>query len=305
MDSITIGSRESDLALEQTRQVINKLKQLDSDYHFKVKKLTTRGDERLDLPLYRLSNQGVFTSDFEQSIKNGEIDCAVHSMKDLQVRMDPELTIAAVPSREDPREALISNGNLSLHELPPGAIVGTSSSRRITQIKAKRPDLTTKWIRGPVNARIEQLRKGDFDAIILAVAGLKRLDLAHLITEYLPLDSFLPAACQGALAIQCHAHNEKVKDLLKAIHDNDTALATQTEQSLIQVLDPYERAPIGCLATVESGVINLKAMLLTTDGQKTLFAKSQGREPDSVIQDVKNQLFEQGAEQVIAEFKDE
>lgn len=305
MDSITIGSRESDLALEQTRQVINKLKQLDSDYHFKVKKLTTRGDERLDLPLYRLSNQGVFTSDFEQSIKNGEIDCAVHSMKDLQVRMDPELTIAAVPPREDPREALISNGNLSLHELPPGAIVGTSSSRRITQIKAKRPDLTTKWIRGPIDSRIEQLRKGDFDAIILAVAGLKRLDLAHLITEYLPLDSFLPAACQGALAIQCHAHNEKVKDLLKAIHDNDTALATQTEQSLIQVLDPYERAPIGCLATVESGVIDLKAMLLTTDGQKTLFAKSQGREADSVIQDVKNQLFEQGAEQVIAEFKDE
>jgi len=303
MCEVIVGTRKSQLALIQTNKVIQQLKQTGRTESFQIKKFSTTGDQHLNVSLSQFSGRGVFSNEIDEALQTQMIDCAVHSMKDLPIEWPKQLTIAAIPEREDPREALVANDHVKLEDLPSGAIVGTSSLRRVAQIKVKRPDLKTQWIRGPVDSRIEQLRQGDFDAIILAVAGLKRLNLEDVITEYLPLDSFVPAAGQGALAIQCRADDDAIKNILQHIHDEKTALAIQAERALIDELDPTERAPIGSYAHVSSGVITLNAMVLSATGDQVISNMSKGTDPQVVAHEAAQKLIDQGARQVIQEFQ--
>ncbi len=186
MRKIVIGSRKSNLALTQTNWVIDRLSALNVPFEFEVKKIVTKGDRILDVTLSKVGGKGLFVKEIEQSLLEGEIDLAVHSMKDVPSVLQQPFTLAAITEREDPRDVLISNDHIKLANLPTGAIVGTSSLRRSAQILAKRPDLTVKWIRGNVETRLRKLREEDFDAIILAAAGLKRLEFPeNIVTEYI------------------------------------------------------------------------------------------------------------------------
>lgn len=302
MREIVIGSRNSKLALIQTRWVVSQLKNKGIKHPFRIKEIVTKGDKNLGVSLAKLGGGGVFLAELEEQLLSGEVDMAVHSLKDIPVSIPKGLTIACIPAREDHRDAYIANDQIAFKDLPAGAVIGTSSLRRAAQLLAKRPDLKTKWIRGPIDSRLAQLEAGDFDAIILAVAGMKRLGVGETrITEYLPDDHFIPAMGQGALAIECREDDQEVKELLASIHDEETAKAVTTERLFLQAFEEGEQAPIGGHAKVTNGVIHLRGMVISIDGQTVLRYEAFGKEPEVVAKEVADHLINQGALTIIAE----
>lgn len=217
---LTLGTRSSKLALQQTQQVETLLRAAWPALDISTTVFQTSGDNRLDIPFTVLADNA-FTDEIERALLAGTIDVAVHSYKDLPPNGTPGLTIAAIPVRADPRDALVARDGLTLATLPPGAAIGTSSERRASALHAVRPDLELRPIRGPVDSRLQQLLDGAYDAVIFAVAGLERLGLAHHITEYLDESIMPPAAGQGALAVQCRSDDTEVIAILRAI-DNPT-----------------------------------------------------------------------------------
>lgn len=301
MQNIVVGSRASKLALRQTNWVINELKKQGSPYRFTIKEIDTSGDQRTDVPLTKLGVGGVFLAELQEQLLDGKIDFAVHSLKDVPLALASGLTIASIPIREDHRDAYIANNHIAFHDLPSGAIVGTSSLRRAAQLLAKRPDIQTKWIRGPIDARLAQLQAGDYDAIILAVAGMKRLGLdLQYITTYLPDNHFVPAMGQGALAIECRHDDKKTYELLQSIHHPETAKAVMTERLFLHAFEEGEQAPIGGYASVSDDVIHLRGMVISTDGQTVLSHETSGRDPVKVANDTANALIKEGALDLIA-----
>jgi len=301
MGEIIVGSRSSKLAMIQTERVINALKKQGVTHSFKIKDVMTEGDQNLQAPLASLG-RGVFLEALEKQLLDGSIDMAVHSLKDVPVSMREGLTIACVPEREDHRDAYIANGDIGWNNLPAGSVVGTSSLRRAAQLLAKRPDLRTKWIRGPIDSRIEQLHHGDYDAIILAVAGMKRLGIDdELITEYLPDDHFVPAMGQGALAIECRTEDEAMKEILATIHDKSAAKAVRTERHFLKAFDEGEQAPIGGYAYVSDGRVHLRGMVISLNGQTVLKHEASGEQPEALAQEVADVLINQGAMKIIDE----
>lgn len=301
MREIVVGTRNSPLALAQTNIVLEAVKKHRAQ-SFTIKEMVTEGDRKLDVSLDRLAGRGIFNQELDEALIAKEIDVAVHSMKDLPIKGPEALVTAAIPVREDPREALISSKGLSLRELPEGAVVGTSSLRRTAQLKALRPDIQTKKIRGPIDQRIDQLKRGDYDAIILAVAGLNRLGLEHYITEYLPTESFLPAASQGALIIQCRKDDDYTREVFKTIHDPATSLATEAERLLVARLDPEEKAPLACLAEVEGSVVTLTGMVLNEEGTKVIKDEATGNSAEEVAEALAERLLSQGAGEMIERY---
>lgn len=301
LQNIVVGSRASQLALRQTNWVINELKKKARPYTFTVKEIDTSGDQRRDVPLTKLGAGGVFLAELQEQLLDGEIDFAVHSLKDVPLAIPSGLTIASIPLREDHRDAYIANDHIALQDLPSGAVIGTSSLRRAAQLLAKRPDIETRWIRGPIDARLAQLQTGDYDAIILAVAGMKRLglDLQH-ITTYLPDNHFVPAMGQGALAIECRHDDEKIHELLQSIHHQATAKAVTTERLFLHAFDEGEQAPIGGYASVKDDVIHLRGMVISTDGQTVLCQERTGTDPVKVANDTADALIKKGALNIIA-----
>ena len=303
---IIVGSRKSKLALIQTNWVIDQLKEKSAAFSFRVKEIETKGDKNLGVSLVKFAGQGVFLQELEAQLTNGDVDIAVHSLKDMPVTLPEGLTIACIPEREDHRDAYIANNDIPFSELPKGAVIGTSSVRRAAQILAKRPDVQTKWIRGPVDSRLDQLRQGDFDAIILAVAGMKRLGISEgNITEYLPDEHFIPAMGQGALAIECREEDQEVKDMLQSIHDEDTAKAVTTERLFLDAFHEGEQAPIGGYAFVQDGEIHLRGMVISLDGQTVLRYEASGTEPEVIANHVADDLIERGALDIIAQVNQE
>jgi hydroxymethylbilane synthase len=301
MKEIIVGSRSSKLAMTQTKLVIDELKAKGVKETFQIKEMLTEGDNKLNVSLAKLGKGGVFLDTLQEKLRNGEIDIAVHSLKDVPVKTLEDTVIACIPQREDHRDAYLANNHVSFTDLPSGAVIGTSSLRRAAQILAKRPDIKTKWIRGPIDSRIEQLQSGDYDAIILAVAGMKRLRLQEgLITSYLPDDHFVPAMGQGALAIECRKEDEAIINLLKTIHDEETAQAVTTERLFLDEFDEGEQAPIGGYASVSDGRIHLRGMVISLDGQTVLKHEATGTDP-SIAKTVANQLKREGAMELIAE----
>lgn len=306
MRKIIVGSRQSNLALTQTNWVINELKKAGVPNDFEVKKIVTKGDRILDVTLSKVGGKGLFVKEIEQALYDKEIDFAVHSMKDMPAVLPEGLVISSVPVREDHRDALISKNNVLLADLPQGAIVGTSSLRRASQILAARPDIEIKWIRGNIETRIRKLQEEDYDAIILAVSGLKRVGFNEdLITEYLDPEVCLPAVGQGALAIESREDDEEVRNLLQKINDEYTTRTVTAERTYLHLLEGGCQIPIGGYAHLEGDEVILTALVGTSDGKTLLKEVVRGTDPVQVGKEAANKLLEQGAKDIIEQVKEE
>src|SRR5690554_306940 len=244
MRKIIVGSRRSKLALTQTNWVIEQLKKLNPSYEFRIKKIVTKGDRILDVTLSKVGGKGLFVKEIEQSLLDGEIDMAVHSMKDMPSDLPQGLVIGAIPKRVDPRDCLITQEGLPLEELPSHARIGTSSLRRASQLKAYRSDFQMDSIRGNIDSRLRKLETEGFDAIILAAAGLHRIGWEDRITAYLNPDICLPAVGQGALGIECRSDDMETLQLLTYLNDRSTNLTVSAERAFLTRLNGGCQVPI-------------------------------------------------------------
>lgn len=305
MREIIVGSRQSELALTQTNYVINMLKETGASYSYGLKKIVTKGDRILDVTLSKVGGKGLFVKEIEQALLNGEIDIAVHSMKDMPAEMPDGLIIGAVTERVDPRDCIVSRDGTKLADLPLGARVGTSSLRRAAQIKAYRPDFTIIPIRGNVNTRLKKLEEEQFDAIILASAGLKRLNFEHLITEYLPIDLSIPAVGQGALGIQCRQDDTEVIELLKHIDHGPTRKVVTAERAFLNALEGNCQVPIAAYGTIQDEEIELSGFVGMPDGSFYVKQTRYGLEPYVLGHDLANELVMDGAEEILEKVKKE
>ncbi len=268
-DKFVAGTRGSALALWQTRYVMKLLLAAWPDRIREIdeKVISTIGDRRLEQALHTFGGKGAFTEELETKLRAGIIDFAVHSLKDIPTQMATDLTLAAVPKRAAANDAFISATGISFKELPQGARIGTSSLRRTAQLLHLRPDIEPVAIRGNVQTRLKKLNEG-LDAVILARAGLDRLELEAAITHDLDADEWLPAAGQGALAIQCRADDKELQELLMAIHDEKTAWEVGAERAFLAAMEGGCQVPIGARAVVEDGHLRLDGMLASLDGRK-------------------------------------
>lgn len=307
MKKIIIGTRPSRLAVAQTEIVINKLNKAYPEFKYEVKKISTEGDRRLDTKLSDVKNKGFFIKEIEIALLNGEIDLAVHSFKDLPTNLPEKVTIAAIPSRANPFDTLVSKDNLVIDQLPAGAKLGTGSLRRKSQLLSYRNDLEIVPIRGNVETRIEKIESLDLDGVILAAAGLERLGLEDKISEYLNPNICLPAARQGAIAIETRKNDEIIIDILKKIENKDTAATVKAEHAFLQFLEAGCHAPIGAYAEINKDNIELQGAVGTVDGSKIYSGDITGAREDSVQlgRKLAERLYDQGAKQILAELNEE
>ncbi|MCF2719174.1 hydroxymethylbilane synthase [Paenibacillus sp. UKAQ_18] len=307
MRTIVVGSRQSALALTQTGHVIEDLNALCAkhgmDLQFVVKKILTKGDRILDVTLSKVGGKGLFVKEIEQAMLAGEIDMAVHSMKDMPSELPEGLVNGAVPRREDPRDCLITLGAKSLEDLPQGAKVGTSSLRRASQIKSMRPDLQLEPVRGNIDSRLKKLETEGFDAIILAAAGLHRMGWKERITSYIPEEDCLPAVGQGALGIECRASDEELLALLRLYNDRDTSATVAAERTFLGVLNGGCQVPIGAHAVWADQEISLTGMVGSPDGEVILKETLLGNDPLKLGEAVAASLIAKGAEQILAQVR--
>lgn len=306
MRTLTVGSRKSNLALKQSETVIADLKALGKPYSFDLKKIVTKGDRILDVTLSKIGGKGLFVKEIERAMLDGDIDMAVHSMKDMPSELPDGLMLACIPQRVDHRDVLISNGHRSFFDLPDGAVIGTSSLRRSAQVLAKRPDLTIEPVRGNIDTRLRKLREGQFDAIILAAAGLQRVGWSRdVITEFLDEDVCLPAVGQGALAIECRSDDAEVRELLDALNDDETYRTVSAERAFLHKLEGSCQTPIAAYAVLDGEEITLTGLVTSTDGKVVFKEEKKGTDPVSVGEELAQQLLDQGADDILAEAKEE
>jgi hydroxymethylbilane synthase len=271
-DVVRIATRQSQLALWQSRLVASLICQTHRDLIAELVPMTTEGDRRLDASLAKLGGKGLFIKELEVAMLEDRADIAVHSMKDVPAHMPDGFVIAAVLPREDPRDALISHRGHGFTELPEGARVGTSSLRRQTQLLNRRPDLNIAPLRGNVDTRLGKVEAGDYDAIVLAAAGLRRLGWDDRITEYLPTSWCLPAAAQGAIGIECRADNGALRERLAALEDRQTRVAVDIERDFCEALGASCTSPVAALAEIDNDTITARARVLSEDGSTLLEA---------------------------------
>jgi hydroxymethylbilane synthase len=259
--SVVIGTRSSKLALVQTHMVRDSLLAAFPDLTIAIEHITTKGDVILDRPLSAIGDKGLFVTEIEDALRAGRIDLAVHSAKDLPSELPPDMAIAAFPRRADPRDALVSRAGQVLAELPTGARVGTSSMRRTCQLRYRRPELRIEDLRGNVDTRLRKLHDGQYDAIVLAAAGLERLGLADQITEYLAPTTMLPAVSQGILAIEVRAGDDAITELLAALDDPAARVAATAERAFLARIGGGCQVPVAAYAQLENGTITLAGLI--------------------------------------------
>jgi len=297
--SLTLGTRPSPLARQQTGHIIRRLRAAWPDMECRTLTFVTQGDKALDRPLPEIGGKGVFTEALENALRAGEIDLAVHSLKDLPIDDAPGLTLGAICAREDARDVLIARERWILSALPPGARVGTCSLRRAAQLLATRPDLTLLPLRGNVDTRIRKAMKGDYDAIVLAAAGVLRLGLGEHIVEYLPFSVMLPAPGQGALAVQCRADDSATCELLAAIDDSATRNAITAERAFLKSLGGGCSTPVAAYATSaihnQTSKIELTGLVASTDGRRVIRVSGEGLDPTTLGVELAQQALAQGA----------
>jgi hydroxymethylbilane synthase len=282
--ALRIGSRGSPLALVQAREVQSCLAKacgLGLE-RIEITVIRTTGDAIQDRPLAQAGGKGLFTKEIEEALLAGTIDLAVHSSKDMPTVLPPGLELSAFLPREDPRDAFIGRAAKTLRDLPGGAVVGTASLRRQALVKHLRPDLKIVPLRGNVETRLHKLQAGDFDATVLAVAGLKRLGLLAAATSMLDPEEFVPAVGQGAIGIETRADDAKTRALVAAINDTDTATALAAERAFLAVLDGSCRTPIGGHARINGDTIRFRGLIAKTDGSEVLDVAREGRRADAV-----------------------
>lgn len=299
---LTIGTRRSQLALWQTEYIARQWRARFPEIATRTHSVITRGDREADLPLPKIGGKGLFTEELDRLLLAGEIDCAVHSLKDLPTDLAEGIALGAILSREDPRDVWICPGGYGWEELPCGARVGTSSLRRQAQILVRRPDLKIEPIRGNVPTRIEQALRGDFDAIVIAGAGVSRLGLQAHITAWLPADVMLPAPGQGALAVTCRAEDQETRERLRALHDAPVADCTLAEREFLAALGGGCAAPIAALATpltAQPAAIRLTGRVASVDGQEMITATATGVDPYSLARGLAEEVLQRGAKRLL------
>lgn len=306
MRKIIVGTRKSNLAVTQTNWVIDQLKKAGVKNEFETEEIITRGDRILDVTLSKVGGKGLFVKEIEQAMYDNKIDFAVHSMKDMPAKLPEGLIISCIPVREDHRDAFISIDDVKLKDLPAGSIVGTSSLRRSAQILAERPDLEIKWIRGNIETRLRKLQEEDYDAIILAVSGLKRVGLNEtLITEYLNEAICVPAVGQGALAIQSRENDTEINEILAKINHDYTTITVTAERTFLDLLEGGCQVPIGGYAYLEGEEIILTALVGTPDGKTILKEVVRGNDPVAVGKEAADKLIARGAKDIVKQVKAE
>ena len=271
MPEIKIATRESALALWQAEYVKAELEKHHADVSVKLVPMTSRGDKILDVPLAKVGGKGLFVKELEQAMLEGRADIAVHSMKDVPMEFPEGLGLGVICEREDPRDAFVSNSYQSLDQLPSGAIVGTSSLRRQSQLLAMRPDLEVSFLRGNVNTRLAKLDAGEFDAIILASAGLKRLGFDERIASYISPETILPAGGQGAVGIEYRVDDKNILSLLQVLHHAPTAARVLAERAMNKKLEGGCQVPIGCYAELkDDDTLWLRGLVAEPYGDKVI-----------------------------------
>jgi len=302
MNTIKIATRKSELALWQANHVADRLREHHPGLQVELLPMVTQGDVILDRPLAQIGGKGLFLKELERALLNGSADIAVHSMKDVPVEQVPGLEVEVMLARANPLDALLSRDGLRLDELPPGARVGTSSLRRQCQLKAIRSDLVVADLRGNVNTRVRKLQEGQYDAIILACAGLERLGMDDLITEELGPPRWLPAATQGTIGVQCRADDAEVAALISVLSDPGTVLRTRAERAVATALQGSCQVPLAVFAENEGQEFRVSGMVGMPDGSRVLRAESRGdpAQADALAAQVAGKLLEQGADRIIA-----
>ncbi|RMF90989.1 MAG: hydroxymethylbilane synthase [Methanobacteriota archaeon] len=292
---VVIGTRGSRLALWQTDHIGRLLKEKHG-LEYEKKRIKTTGDKITDVPLAKIGGKGLFVKELDDAVLDGRVDFAVHSMKDVPVDLPEGLVIAAVPEREETNDALISK--YTLDELPKGAVVGTSSLRRIAQMKNHRPDIVVKDLRGNVDTRLRKLQEGQYDAIIMAKAGLKRLGFEGHIKETLPIEIFTPTVGQGAIAVVAREDSELI-ELLGSINHGATMKQVTAERSLLRGVGGGCQIPLGAESKLADGAVHLRGVMLSQDGKRKITAEARGSDPDRVGREVAEKLLSLGGQELL------
>jgi hydroxymethylbilane synthase len=298
---LRVGTRGSKLSLVQTDIVLDQLKRKDPSLAIEKKVIKTMGDEDQRTPIFSINQKGIFEREIDQAVLTGRIDLAVHSLKDVPVfENDTKLVIASVPQRASPSNVLVSKNDKPLRELKSGKRVGTSSLLRVAQLKRVRPDLQALPIRGNVDNRVRKVEEGEFDAVILAEAGLLRLGLSGRIAERLSIDDFMPAPGQGSLALIARQDNRKVLELLRSIEDPPTRAQADAERELVNVLEGGCRVPIGALASSNRDSLRVTGCILSNDGKTKLESTKSGniKEAAEVGRAAAEELISKGAKKI-------
>jgi len=301
-DRIVIATRQSRLALWQAEHVRDRLRALYPECRVELLALSTRGDEILDTSLAKIGGKGLFVKELELALAEGRADLAVHSAKDVPMELPAGFALGAILEREDPRDAFISNSFVGLDALPAGAVVGTSSLRREAQLRSRYPQLSVASLRGNLDTRLAKLDRGEHDAIILAAAGLKRLGLASRISSLLSLEQSLPAAGQGALAIEYRAERGDIAACLAALNHRASELAVRAERAVSRALGGSCQLPLAAYASVSGATIDLRGLVANPDGKSMIRSAVSGPSgtPEELGARLANELRAQGADRILA-----
>jgi hydroxymethylbilane synthase len=299
MATLRIGSRGSQLALWQAHHIADRLREGGHSIEFQV--IKTTGDKITDVALAKVGTKGMFTKEIEEALLERRIDLAVHSLKDLPTELAPEFQIAAITKRENPRDAFVSRHFNSIDELPQRSRVGTSSLRRQAQLKAVRPDLNIFPLRGNIDTRLRKLEEGEYDAIILASAGLSRLGRTEWIRAILPVEEMCPAVGQGALGIEIRTGDDQTRAAVAFLDDPPTRAATICERALLNQLGGGCQVPIGAFAEPHAGQLRLTAVVARPDGSSVLREVESGADPEQLGARVGQKLLKRGGDQILRE----
>jgi hydroxymethylbilane synthase len=305
--TVRIATRKSALALWQAEYVKAQLEHFHAGINVELVPMTTKGDIILDTPLAKVGGKGLFVKELEVAILENRADIAVHSMKDVPVEFPDGLGLEVICPREDPRDAFVSNTIASFAELPQGAVVGTSSLRRQCQIKAMRPDIVIKDLRGNVNTRLKKLDNGEYDAIILATAGLLRLGMPERIKEKIAPEVMLPANGQGAVGIECRVDDERVKKLLAPLEDKNSRIRVLAERAMNRALQGGCQVPIGSFAVINNNEIHLRGLVGAINGEQIIKHELYGKveQGEQLGEELAQYLLSQGADKILQQVYDQ
>ena len=299
---LVIASRESALAMWQSQYIRDRLRALYPQTEVSILGMTTQGDQILDVTLSKIGGKGLFVKELETALEDGRADLAVHSLKDVPMNLPEGFVLAAIGEREDPHDAFVSNKHENLAALPTGSVVGTSSLRRESQLRARFPHLNIEPLRGNVQTRLRKLDEGKYAAIILAAAGLKRLGLGSRIRALISSEDSLPAVGQGALGIECRADRADVIALLQPLHHPDTAACVLAERALSRSLGGSCQVPLGGFAEVKNGKLRMRGFVASPDGKRMTSSELTGEinDPEALGNKIANALRAQGADEILA-----
>jgi hydroxymethylbilane synthase len=295
MKTVRVGTRGSRLAIAQTEIALTALRKVYPQIQFEVIAISTKGDVD-KRPLFTLDEKGIFEKEVNEAVKQGKVDFAVHSLKDIPSDLSDDLSVACIPKRARPNDVLVTDNGQKLKDLAPGSVVGTSSLRRAVQLTKIRPDLSVKPIRGNVETRVKKVINGEYDATVLAEAGLSRLGMKDVIVQRFSIRDFVPAPGQGAIAIVCRRDHTKLANLLRQIEDRQSRVAVLAERALIRTVEGGCRFPLGAVAITNNDKLTLYASVFSADGKQSIRIKKAGRasKPELLGSSVANMLVKQG-----------